>query len=185
MGADYRLGSGRRCAARPKGRIASKCVRRVTHTVMPDEVLLVAVITCALIYLPFLPRVRTARTPASNRSAIKAEQVSSSINTAARLRRRRAALAPVHTDSRRSRGGNTSHALSSCRKKNPNRTFRSLCFNAYVTPAAGACSTESAYPNRRRRSWRQPFFNQRSQRPFCRVHPLLLQSRCRRLPVVL
>jgi hypothetical protein len=64
-------------------------------------------------------------------------------------------------------------------EKECNRTIRSHCLNAYITPPIRGCATESGYPNRRRRSWRQPFFNQRTQGLFCSGHPLLLQPRSR------
>lgn len=62
-------------------------------------------------------------------------------------------------------------------EKERNGAFRSVCLNVHVTPLAEAHATEPGYPNRRRRSWCQPFFNRGTQRRLCCFHSSLLRER--------
>lgn len=57
-------------------------------------------------------------------------------------------------------------------EKKRNRALRLQCLHTNISVPTGACATKSGYPNRHHRSWRQPFFNQRTQGFFCGVHRL-------------
>ena len=61
-------------------------------------------------------------------------------------------------------------------EKNSNRACRPQHLNTYIASLIRARATELGYPNRHRRSWRKPFFDQQTQGPFSNIHPLLLQS---------